>query len=137
MIKGSLPFQQVNFTRFVSNILITYYGLLPYLALAFVLSILSRSVAVALTVSLAFLLLVEGTVYTILTLLHGTAAQVVQYLPEGLETALQHTTQPSTIPSILSVPSPPPLVAILCIACYALVFVGIGFWRFFRQNFTD
>ena len=137
VVKGSLPLQQVNFTHFASNILIVYYGLLPYLALAFVLSILSRSVAVALSISLAFLLLVEGVVYTALTLIRGVAAQLVQYLPEGLEAALQRTTQPSTTPNILSVPYPPPLVAVLCIACYVLVFVGLGFWRFFRQNFTD
>ncbi|HEY7420274.1 MAG TPA: hypothetical protein VH593_34165 [Ktedonobacteraceae bacterium] len=137
LIKGSLPLQQVNFTHFVSNILIIYYGLLPYLALAFLLSILSRSVAVALSISLTFLLLVEGTVYTALSLMHGLAAQLVQYLPEGLEAAMQPTSQPSTASNVLSVPSPPPLVAVLCIACYVLVFVGVGFWRFFRQNFTD
>ncbi len=136
LVKGSLPFQQVNFAHFFSNILIIYYSLLPYVALAFLLAIISRSVALAISVGLVFILLVEGTVYTVFSLMNKTAAQIVQYLPIGLEDALQNTNRAST-PGILSFPSPPPLVAVLCIALYVLVFVGLGFWRFLGQNFTD
>jgi ABC-type transport system involved in multi-copper enzyme maturation permease subunit len=137
VIKGSLPFQQVNFGHFFSNILIVYYSLLPYVALAFLLSILSRSVALSISVGLVFILLVEGTVYTVLSLLNGTTAHVVQYLPIGLEATLQNTTQVASTTGILSFPYPPVAVAIVCIALYVLVFVGLGFWRFVGQNFTD
>jgi ABC-type transport system involved in multi-copper enzyme maturation permease subunit len=137
VIKGSLPFQQVNFGHFLTNILIIYYSLLPYVALAFLLAIISRSVALAISVGLVFVLLVEGTVYTVLSLMRGTAAQVVQYLPIGLEDTLQNTTQQASTSSILSFPYPPIAVAIVCIALYVLVFVGLAFWRFLGQNFTD
>ncbi len=137
VIEGSLSFQQVNFGHFLTNILITYYGLLPYVALAFLLSIISRSVALSLSVGLVFVLLVEGTVYTVLSIMRGTAAHVVQYLPIGLEDTLQNTTQQASPSSILSFPYPPVAVAIVCIALYVLVFVGLAYWRFLRQNFTD
>ncbi|MBV9710908.1 MAG: ABC transporter permease subunit [Ktedonobacteraceae bacterium] len=136
VVKGSLPFQQINVAHFLSNISIVYYSLLPYVALAFLLSIISRSVILAISVGLVFLLFIEGTIYTIFSLNHGIIGSMVQYLPIGLETALQATKQTSTS-SILSVSSPPLLVAVLCIALYVAVFVGLGFWRFFGQNFTD
>jgi ABC-type transport system involved in multi-copper enzyme maturation permease subunit len=136
VVKGSLPFSQVDFAHFLTNILIIYYSLLPYVALALLLSIISRSVALSISVSLVFLLLVEGAIYGVLTLIHGTASQIVQYLPIGLEAALQNTKQSSSS-SILFVPSPPVWIAVFCIALYVLVFVGLGFWRFLRQDFTD
>jgi ABC-type transport system involved in multi-copper enzyme maturation permease subunit len=140
VIKGSLPFQQVNFGYFFSNILIIYYSLLPYVALAFLLSILSRSVALSISVGLVFILLVEGTVYTVLSLLNKTAANIVQYLPIGLEATLQNATQTTSTTQTATIavfPYPPVWVAIVCIALYVLVFVGLAFWRFVGQNFTD
>ena len=136
LVKGTLPLQQINVTRFLLTIIITYYSLLPYVALAFMLAIVSRSVALAISVGLVFLLLVEGTIYGALTFVHGLASQIVQYLPVGLESALQSANEASTS-NILSIKSPPPLVAVLCIAAYVIIFISIGSWRFIRQNFTD
>ena len=137
VIKGSLPFQQVNFGHFVSNTLIIYYSLLPYVALAFLLSILSRSMALSISVGLVFILLIEGTLYTVLSLVNKTAANIVQYLPIGLEATLQNTTRTTFAANAAVFPYPPVWLAIVCIALYVLVFVGLAFWRFVRQNFTD
>lgn len=137
VIKGSLPFQQVNFGLFVTNILIIYYSLLPYVALAFLLSILSRSMALSISVGLVFILLVEGTLYTVLSLVNKTSANIVQYLPIGLEATLQNATRTTFAANVAVFSYPPVWLAIVCIALYVLVFVGLAFWRFVGQNFTD
>lgn len=138
LLHGTLNLDQVPFNQIILNFLITAYTLLPYVALTFMLTILSRSSAVAIGVGLVFVFLVESTVYTILTMIGGTLAQIVQYLPIGLGATLSIAASGSmTSANLTHTPFPSPIVACLCIALYTAVFTGIAAWRFLHQNFTD
>ena len=137
-LHGTLNLDQVPFNQVILNFLITDFTLLPYVALTLMLTILSRSSVVAIGVGIAFVFLVESTLYTVLTLTGGTPAQIVQYLPAGLATALFSAASGSmSNASPIHVSSPSPIVACLCIALYTAVFTGIAAWRFLHQDFTD
>ncbi len=129
------PFQlsQIDPGAFFVSILITCFGLLPYVALTFMLAILSRSAALAIGVGLAFIFLVEGTMYGVLSFVGGATTAIVQYLPVGLENALRY--QGASIPR--GGTFPPPAIAVLSLALYTVLFCGLAMWRFQRQNFTD
>lgn len=138
LLHGTLNLDQVPFNQVILNFLITAYTLLPYVALTFMLTILSRSSAVAIGVGLVFVFLIESTVYLILTTIGGTLAQIVQYLPVGLGATLSIAASGSmTSANPTHTPFPSPIVACLCIALYTAFFTGIAAWRFLHQNFTD
>jgi ABC-type transport system involved in multi-copper enzyme maturation permease subunit len=138
LLHGTLNLNQVPFNQVILNFLITIYTLLPYVALTFMLTILSRSSAVAIGVGLVFVFPVESTVYTVLTMTGGTYAQIAQYLPVGLGATLSNATSGSmSSASPIHTPFPSPIVACLCLALYTAIFTGIAAWRFLHQNFTD
>jgi ABC-type transport system involved in multi-copper enzyme maturation permease subunit len=138
LLHGTLNLNQVPFNQVILNFLITIYTLLPYVALTFMLTILSRSSAVAIGVGLVFVFPIESTVYTVLTMTGGTYAQIAQYLPVGLGATLSNATSGSmSSASPIHTPFPSPIVACLCLALYTAIFTGIAAWRFLHQNFTD
>ncbi|GLV55750.1 hypothetical protein KDH_25940 [Dictyobacter sp. S3.2.2.5] len=138
LLHGSLAVDGENLKTLVLNFLITDYSLLPYVALAFMLTIISRSSILAIGVGLAFILLVESVLYTTLTLAGGVWMHVAQYLPMGLEASLQEATVSNAAPpSSLQIPYLSPALACGMIALYIVAFAGIAVWRFLRQNFTD
>jgi len=112
--------------------LVTGYSLLPYIALTFLLVVLTRSVGATIGISLAFVFLVENILYSVLLSLGGTASLVVQYLPVGLTNALLfYSNGPSPFPMAAH------SVAIIGIALYTLVFTGLTFLLFQRQSFSN
>ena len=129
-IYGSLHIDQVNIGQLLLNFLVTAYSLLPYAALTFMLAIVSRSPILAIGGGLAFVFLIEGTVYTVLSFVGGVVTTIAQYLPVGLENALR-------LQSSRGLSLPAPWVATIGIAVYTLLFCGIAMWAFLRQNFTD
>jgi ABC-type transport system involved in multi-copper enzyme maturation permease subunit len=138
LLHGTLNLNQVPFNQVILNFLITVYTLLPYVALTFMLTILSRSSAVAIGVGLVFVFPIESTVYTVLTMTGGTYAQIAQYLPVGLGATLSNATSGSmSSASPIHTPFPSPIVACFCLALYTAIFTGIAAWRFLHQNFTD
>ncbi|GCE07946.1 ABC transporter permease subunit [Dictyobacter aurantiacus] len=138
LLHGSLAVDGENLKTLVINFLITDYALLPYVALAFMLTIISRSSILAIGVGLAFILLVESVLHTTFILAGGTWIYVAQYLPMGLEASLREATKVSAAPaSPLQIPYLSPALASAMIALYVAVLVGITIWRFLRQNFTD
>ncbi|GCF07102.1 hypothetical protein [Dictyobacter arantiisoli] len=136
IVHNNLQIDQVQWGTIIQNFLITDYGLLPYAALTFVLTILSRSSIVSISVVLVLILLVEPVAYNVFMAWGGIGMQIVQYLPLGLEYALNSAVNSST-PSVFLRNVPAPWLAVLGIALYTLIFTGIAIWRFLYQEFTD
>lgn len=138
LLHGSLAIDAEHAKALVLNFLITDYALLPYVALAFVLTIISRSSILAIGVGLAFLLLVESILYTTFMVAGGIYRQIAQYLPMGLETSLHVAAAGNPAPDAsLQISYLPPAIASGAIALYVVILAGIAIWRFVRQNFTD
>ncbi|GCE22300.1 hypothetical protein [Dictyobacter kobayashii] len=138
LLNHSLTMDLDHIKLFAINFLITDYVLLPYVALAFMLTIISRSSILAIGVGLAFLLLVESILYTTLMLVGGTWMHIAQYLPIGIEASLKYAAAGETTQTgSLNIPFLPPLASCGLIALYTAIFAGIAIWRFLHQNFTD
>jgi ABC-2 type transport system permease protein len=87
---------------------------------------------------LAFLAVVESALSNILPLLGQNFARIAQYLPSGLSNTLNsqnYALAKIAVPH--SALQPSPLVAIIGIALYTLVFCGIALWVFQRQDLTN
>ena len=111
--------------------------LLPYAALTFFLAIASRSTVVAIGGGLAFSLLIEGVFVQVVALVGGTWARIGQHLPAGLADSLTMLNRVTDgTPSSL-VPQPDvvnPQTAVLGIALYTILFVGLALLAFRRQD---
>ena len=125
----SMSFSEVK--QVVAFFLVTGYSLLPYIALTFLLAVLTRSVGATIGISLAFVFLVENILYSALLLLGGVASQIVQYLPIGLTSALFYGNSSSPLPMVGH------SVAIIGVALYTIVFTGSTFLLFQRQSFSN
>ena len=131
-LQGSLPFAKVDWWQTALNILLTAYTLLPYAALTFLLAIASRSTVVAIGGSLAYTLLIEDVSIQLLGLAGGTWAKIGQYLPAGLGNRLAASANELlTQAEGLSVET-----AVIGIALYTLLFVGLALLAFRRQDLT-
>jgi ABC-type transport system involved in multi-copper enzyme maturation permease subunit len=117
----------VDWGQVALNILRTAYTLLPYAAFAFLLAIASRSTVVAIGVSLAYTLLVEDVLMQLLGLVGGTWATIGQYLPAGLGNSLASINQAEGVSME---------TAVIGIALYTLLFVGLAVLAFQRQDLT-
>jgi ABC-type transport system involved in multi-copper enzyme maturation permease subunit len=126
-LQGSLPFAEVDWWQVALSILRTAYTLLPYAAFAFLLAIASRSTVVAIGVSLAYTLLVEDVLMQLLGLVGGTWATIGQYLPAGLGNSLASLNQAEGVSME---------TAVIGIALYTLLFVGLAVLAFRRQDLT-
>jgi ABC-type transport system involved in multi-copper enzyme maturation permease subunit len=126
-LQGSLPFAEVDWWQTALNILRTAYTLLPYAAITFLLAVASRSTVVAVGVSLAYTLLVEDVLLQLLGLAGGTWAKIGQYLPAGLGNSLASINQTDGVSME---------TAVIGIALYTLLFVGLAVLAFRRQDLT-
>lgn len=118
----------------------TCYGLLPYVSLTFLLVIVSRSAAVAISGVVLFILAIEPLLTEILPRLGNGYAQAAQLLPSGLAQAMNqqnYTAAHLIMPTFVSAGQANPVVAAICIAVYTLVLCGIALWVFQRQNLTN
>jgi hypothetical protein len=134
VLKGSLPLAQIQAQMLLLSFLITSLGLLPYAALAFMLTILFRNTVAPIGIALAFLLVIENVFYLALAAINSTTATLGSYLPSQLSTRLSDAisgTQPATGNSSS------PLVACIGLFVYACVFTGIGIWSFLHQDFSE
>ncbi len=136
-LHGSLQLVSGDLQHLVLSFLITDLGLLPYAALALMLTILFRNAIVSIGVGLVLLLLVERAAYAILISVNQTTEQIAQYLPVALEGSLQNAASGAGIPSGGHVLFLSPLLCCIYMFVYVAIFAGIGIWQFTRQNFTD
>ena len=132
ILDGSLHTNQLDIKELLLTFLETAYVLLPYVALTYMIAVTSRSVVITISVSLAFVFLVESNVYIALTLIGGNLGRAAQYLPIGLAKALS-SQNGGLNPSL----TPPTIVAIVGIAIYTLLFGGITLWAFQRQSLAN
>ncbi len=138
-LQGSLPFAEVDWWQAALSILRTAYTLLPYAALTFLLAIASRSTVAAVGGGLAYTLLIEGVLIQLLGLVGGTWAKVGQYLPAGLSNSLASLNRVSAeAGSSLVTPAGGvgTETAVIGIALYTVLFVGLAILAFRRQDLT-
>ncbi|HZU70640.1 MAG TPA: ABC transporter permease [Ktedonobacteraceae bacterium] len=128
----------------VAQLLLSYlrtcYGLLPYVALTFLLVVVSRSAAVAISGVVLFMLAVELPLTALLPLLGKGYAQAAQFLPAGLANTMNQQNYAAahlSTPTLLSTDHLSPAIAATCIAVYTLVLLGISLWIFERQNLSN
>ncbi len=135
-LNGSLPLADVNWWQVTLSILRTAYTLLPYAAFTFFLAIISRSTVVAVGIGLTYNLLLESLLVQLTMMAGGTWAKIGQYLPMGLSNSLVAANRVtdsanSLIPQIEGVA---PETAVIGIALYTIIFVGLALLVFRRQD---
>lgn len=138
-LQGSLPFAAVDWWQAALSILRTAYTLLPYAALTFLLAVASRSTVVAVGGGLAYTLLIEGVLMQLLGLVGGTWAKIGQYLPAGLSNSLASLNRVSSQTNSGLVTQADGLsmeTAVIGIALYTLLFVGLAVLAFRRQDLS-
>jgi ABC-type transport system involved in multi-copper enzyme maturation permease subunit len=137
-VDDALHLYQVNFMQLALSILRTAYTLLPYGALTFFLAVVSRSTVVAISSGVSYVLLLESLLLQLFRLIGGSMEKVVPYLPnrlaEGLMSANQLTVNTR---SILSTGSVSPWTAVIGIASWTLLFLGLSMWVFQRQDLSQ
>lgn len=139
-LHGSIDSSHVDIVQLFLSYLRTSYGILPYIGLTFLLVVVSRSAAVAITGSILFMLAVELPLTGLLPVLGANYARIAQYLPAGLAQAMNEQNYSAahlTMPIFISAGHPSPTIAAICIAIYTLVLFGISLWVFQRQNLTN
>jgi len=117
----------------------TAYGMLPYVALAFLLIVVFRATAAIACVPI-FMLGIELPLSFLLPALGHGFARVAQYLPIGLAqtmSAQNYTAAHLTVQMLGGGGQANPLVAAICIAIYTLVFFGLALWIFQRQDLAN
>jgi ABC-type transport system involved in multi-copper enzyme maturation permease subunit len=119
----------------------TSYAILPYSTMAFMLAIITRSPIVSISITLLCAAIVE-MMFFVIAPLFPVLANVWHLMPWSLALALtlqNLDTNPTVSPAALfSVhPSYGPLGGAIGITIYTLVFLGIAFWVFCRQNLSE
>jgi len=137
---GTLSLNHVALGRVGLKLVYTAYTLLPYASLTFLLVVVTRSVAAAVGVGIAYSLMVEGLAVQLLSAAGSGLAEVGKYLPGSLAQTLLLN------PGLVEVSGPegaavnPPLLGVglaaVLIAGYTIVFLGLATWAFHRQDIT-
>lgn len=143
-LNGSLHADQVHWGQLLLAVLRNTYTLLPYAGLAFMLAIASHSVAATIGIALAYALLIEGILVSLVLQFGGAVSKVLVYLPSSLATGLLRLNQVSLSIGINTdnsmMPKMPwlePVPAAIGIAVWALIFFAVALLIFRRQDLTD
>lgn len=147
ILNGTAGLGQVDWLQVVLGIGRTTYTLLPYMALAFFIAIRTRSMIAGAGIVIAYTLLVEGMITQIVGLvIGGLPAKLVAFLPGSLAMAVNElnrviagTLPPEAQGNVVASMSEhllPPGFAALGIALYTLLFFGLAFRAFRRQDIT-
>ncbi len=135
---GSLPLAEVAWGQALLSIGRTAYTLLPYAALTLLLAVASRSTVVAVGGGLAYTMLIEGAARQVLSFIGGIWGNVAQYLPGSLSNSLTALNRVSPVAGSSLISAVPNEVsagtAVLGIALYTLLFVGLALFAFRRQD---
>jgi ABC-type transport system involved in multi-copper enzyme maturation permease subunit len=138
-LAGETNADQVVWGQFALGALRTAYTLLPYAALAFALGIVFRSAVVAIGVGLAFALLLENLLGQILTLIGGFAAGLVKFLPLAMGSVVLEQNQalaPAMQANAAGMATLSLSAAVIGIAVYTALLVGVGVWSLSRQDLS-
>lgn len=138
-LHGSVNVQGGEVAVALLSTLRTAYGMLPYVALAFLLIAVFRIPAAVGGVPL-FMLAVELPLSFILPALGSGFAHVAQYLPIGLAQAMSRQNYIDAHLPVQAVGGGgqvSPLMATIVIAIYTLALFGIAQWMFRRQDLAN
>ena len=137
---GSLPFDSVNWLRLVQSVLLVSFSILPYVALAFFLAVLSRSTIVTIGGTLAFASLIEPVLSQIGMLVGGAWQSMVAYLPANLGQRISliilEIPKTSELPDIVSAPENMLSLetAVIAVTIYTVLFIAASIILFQRQD---
>jgi ABC-type transport system involved in multi-copper enzyme maturation permease subunit len=138
---GSIDNSHFNIIQLFLSYLRTCYGILPYIGLTFLLVVVSRSAAIAVTGTILFMLAIELPVTALIIPLFGANyAGIAQYLPAGLAQEMNgqnYSAAHLAMTTYFSAGQTSLINAIIGIAIYTLVLFGISLWVFQRQNLTN
>ena len=141
-VEGQIDVSRINIVDLLLSTLITAYSLLPYMALTFMIAVLTRSLAASLSVVAGYVFLVEGLVPPLLSLFGGSVAQIALLMPGQLANALLNATGQTSNMQI-GTDTPPaafngadPAVAVIGIAAYTVIFLVVAAIQFQRQDLT-
>jgi ABC-type transport system involved in multi-copper enzyme maturation permease subunit len=133
-----IPSRTLDGGQLVLSYLRTLYATLPYIALTFLLIVMGRSTAFAVGAGIAGLAIVETVLSLIFPIFGAPFARVVQFLPSSLAAALNTHNYALASAAIPHTPLQATTVqAVLGIACYVVLFTGLAFWRFQRQDLAN
>jgi ABC-2 type transport system permease protein len=139
--RGGLPVEQVNFGQFALGILRVAYTMLPYMALTFMLAVVTRSTAGALGGGLGFMLIIEMLIIQVLGILGEGGKRIAQFAP-GLmtESIGQLNAGISRVPIVQEVEGAvewmllPPGAAAVGLALYTVLFLTVAVLVFRKQD---
>lgn len=128
---GSLPFAALMWDKILLSALLTTLSLLPYLALAFLLAVLTRSTIAAAGIVVGFTFLGEPLLSQVFSLLGGWLTTLASWLPSGLNAAMFTLLRGQPVAGIM-----PAWQAMLGLALYVIVFIAAAVAAFRRQDLT-
>lgn len=139
-IKGSLDMGLVNWAQVALGVLRTAWIMVPYMALAFFMAIVTRSSIGAIAAGVGFALLVEPLLMEMMKALGAGA--LVRFMPDMLGTSIFSLNSGISPTGALNmdlggVSILPPETATLLVAAYALVLFAMALWVFRRQDITQ
>lgn len=139
-LHGGIDVSRVDLLQWLLAWLRVSYAALPYVTMAFMLAVVTRSAVVSISITLLCAVVLELLLLP-LSHLSSVIAAIWRALPFELARSLNtlnfaavRTTEPHGL-----YPYPPgdPGLAALGITLYILVFLGIAFWVFCRQNLSE
>jgi len=139
ILQGTLPLDMIHYGQLAMSILRTAFTLLPYVSLAILLSVLSRSIVVSMGAGLAYALLIEGIFSQLIGLLGGLPAKLIRFAPNMLAASI---TNLNSAISREALPVKPgvaldllqPGTAVFFIAFYTLIMLGLALIIFKHQD---
>lgn len=143
LIHGKLDLSVVNFGQLMLGVARVLLTALPYLTFTFMMATLTRSVAGGMGAGIGFLFVTEGVLP--LLLLSVGADKAVLYLPGMLAKSLLQLNAAIANIALAAFPTPDagqisalaePTVAAVGLMLYAVIFLGIAFYRFQRQDLS-
>ena len=143
LINGKLDLSVVNYGQLTLGVARALIIALPYFAFTFMMATLTRSVAGGMGAGIGFMFVTEGVLP--LLLLSVGAGKAVMYLPGMLSKSLLQLNSAIANTSLAAFQTPDagqasvladPTVAAVGLVLYAVVFLGIAFYRFQRQDLS-
>lgn len=146
-LNGSLKLNEINGLQFLLSLGRVVYTMMPYAALAFMLAIITRSTAVAIGGSLAYALIIENVISLVGMLLKGVGFDKVAALVPGSMASVILGLNDNAVRTVIRTGdsgsidigqfSLSPTWAAVGLAVWTLLFLGLAWWRFSRQDITE
>jgi ABC-type transport system involved in multi-copper enzyme maturation permease subunit len=148
LITGTLRLEDVVFGEVALSVLRTAYSLLPFMALTCLIAVRTRNMAASIGIGIGYTILVEEVFAQIMMLVGGLPAKVAMYLPGQMAAALSNLNSEimAVTASITSeageemlalIPQYVPLeVAVVGVAVYTVLFLGLAARMFLKQDLT-